>query len=65
MFCTSVFWYLIVSFVHWDIAWVTEIPKYENFERLIMFMFIIIKCIIDAAIYLLYIENALKKDGLL
>ena len=61
--CTSVFWYLVISFVNWNIVWVENIPNMEIIDRFAMFIFIVFKIVLDAAIWDLGLRKALQKES--
>ena len=43
--------YLIISFIRWDIAWITQIPQYETSTRgLMMFCYLLKEFILLAII---------------
>lgn len=60
--CTTIFWYLVVSFIHWDILWVENIPSYEPALRVAMFLMILIKFLIDFILWI-PLNEGLKKEG--
>lgn len=47
---TSMLSYLLVSFVKWDLTWVTEIPNYHFSVRAMIVLLLGVKLIIDVGV---------------
>lgn len=51
MLLTALFWYSALAFVNWDIMWCLKIPTFSHGARACLFIGIIVKTMIDYAMF--------------